>query len=338
MFRVSGAVMFDSPFFTSEFFWLHFAIVFFFGTLFGSFINVCIYRLPAGKSIVWPNSHCFSCGAFIKWYDNIPLVSYLILRGRCRSCGERFSIRYFFIELLTGILFAWVFYRFRYMFATPVYLAFVGMMIVGTFTDLDHWIIPDSISIGGFGFGAVVALIAGFFKSGLVVETTGPFEGTAFYTPFLNSLAGAATGFFLLLAVGVLGTLAFRKDAMGGGDVKLMAFIGAILGWLNCLLVLVLASVLGSIIGVALILTGKISRSKSLPVEEEATSVETNSEEETPPEEELISELKKKKTGTKPGGYHHLPFGPYLAAASVAVLLYYKEINVLIERFFYIGY
>lgn len=250
-------------FFTPDFFIHHCVFIFILGLFFGSFLNVCIYRIPLGQSIVFPNSHCFSCGLPISWYDNIPLLSYLILRGRCRNCESSFSSRYFFIELLTGALYFAVFFKFRYSFATLFYIGFVSSMIVATFTDIDHWIIPDRVSIGGLIISLIVALFAKWIGAALIISHADPFYGNRFYATFLNSLFGAFVGFFILWIIGIIGGIIFRKEAMGWGDIKLFAYVGAVLGAFNTILVLVISSLLGATVGISLILAKYIVNYKN---------------------------------------------------------------------------
>ena len=302
-----------------------------FGLLFGSFLNVCIYRVPAGLSIVTPGSHCFSCGTPIRWFDNVPLVSYIILKGRCRWCGASFSPRYFFIELLTGILFGLTFYHFRYTLATPVYIVFICLLIVATFTDIDHWIIPDGVSLGGALFGLAAALLAGFFPKGFVLADVFPLYGQGIYAPFVNAICGAAFGAFLVYLIGVIGTFIFRKEAMGFGDVKLFLLIGAFLGMVNCVFVLMLGSIIGSVIGGGLLLIDKLTAEKPPASKNEKEEAGEESAPPSPPEnkEERVlamilgqgaSEDINEQSPPSPPSVHHLPFGPYLAVAAVIVL------------------
>jgi leader peptidase (prepilin peptidase)/N-methyltransferase len=245
-----------------------------FGLLVGSFLNVCIFRLPREcMSIVRPRSRCNSCRNFIAWYDNIPVVSWLILRGRCRKCGVKISPRYAAVELLTGAIFAWAAYvqlchgtfpdgtplsgrQGAAWFAVQTYLA--SALIVCTFIDLEFTILPDEITLSG----TVLGLIAGaafpfiyemtgeapWFQPGhfawLPAAFRGPFTGLA------HAAAGAAAGGLIIYAIGVLGKLAFRKEAMGFGDVKLMAFLGAFLGPKAVLMALFVAVFLGAFFGI----------------------------------------------------------------------------------------
>jgi len=255
-------------FFTPAFFNEHSFIIFVIGLFWGSFLNVCIYRIPLGQSIVIPGSHCFSCGQPIAWYDNIPLVSYIILLGKCRRCNSAFSPRYFFIELLTGILFLLVFRHFKYSWATVFYIGFVSSLIIATFTDIDHWIIPDRISLGGLIVSLAFSFVGKSIGPSLVIVRADPFYGDAFYNPFLNALVGAIAGFILLWAIGLLGSFIFKKEAMGWGDIKLFAYIGSVLGVFNTILVLALSSILGATIGVSLILSSKMVQKLNLEKKE----------------------------------------------------------------------
>ncbi len=202
---------------------VYFTIV---GFCVGSFLNVVIYRLPAGVSIISPPSHCPECGSPVRFYDNIPLLSWLLLWGHCRDCGGSISSRYFFVELLTGVLTLLVVMKFGVSIASGIFLLFVWGLVAVTFIDLDLQIIPDEISIGG--------AIAGLMIS--------PFMPTGFENALIGAIAGS--GFFYGLAI-------LYPGGMGGGDIKLMAAIGAFLGWQCVALTILLASLLGSIIGIS---------------------------------------------------------------------------------------
>lgn len=220
--------------------------IFVFGAVIGSFLNVCIYRVPQGKSVVTPPSACPSCGKHIRFYDNIPILSYIILRGRCRNCGAGFSARYPFVEFLNASLYLAVLNRFggASLWVLLVYFLFVSTLLVIFFIDLDHQIIPNSITYPGMP----LALILG---------------STILPDPFLReNLLGlrdsaigflAGGGFFYVVAVS--GKAILKKDAMGGGDIKMMAMTGGLLGWKGVMLTTFAGSLLGSIIGVALIIT-----------------------------------------------------------------------------------
>ena len=145
---------FDFSFLTYEpFFPLYVFLSFLLGSLWGSFCNVAIYRMPVGQSTVTPRSYCYSCGSMISGWDNIPLISYLILRGRCRTCRVPFSARYAGIEFISGCLYMALFVQFWFCWALPLYFVFTSLLLIATFTDIDHWIILDRISLGGFVAG-----------------------------------------------------------------------------------------------------------------------------------------------------------------------------------------
>jgi leader peptidase (prepilin peptidase) / N-methyltransferase len=205
------------------------------GLVIGSFLNVCIYRIPEGKSILWPNSHCPACQKSLNWYHNIPVLSYVALGGRCSFCGKKISLRYPSVEFLTGLLFLAVFHRFGLSFVPLVYAFFVSLLVVITFIDLDFQIIPDVISLPG--------IVAGFLCS--------------FAIPWLNwsdSLLGILLGGGSLLLVAKVYKLLTNVDGMGGGDIKLLAMIGAFLGWKAILPVIFLSSMIGCLIGIPLML------------------------------------------------------------------------------------
>ncbi len=211
------------------------AFVFLFGAIIGSFLNVCIARLPDGRSIVRPPSHCPKCQSFLAWYDNVPVLSYLLLAGRCRTCRVRISPIYPAVEVLTGALAMALFLRLGPTLAFAGYFAFAAALVVITFIDLDHQIIPDVISLPGIAVGLAFSLV-----SPLV-------------TP-LDALLGVLAGGGTLLAVAWLYKTFRGQEGMGGGDIKLLAMIGAFLGWQSIFVTLFVGSVIGSIIGVVVML------------------------------------------------------------------------------------
>ncbi len=211
------------------------AFVFVFGAIIGSFLNVCIARLPDGRSIALPPSHCPKCQSFLAWYDNVPILSYLVLAGRCRSCRVRISPIYPAVEVLTGALAVALFLRLGPTLAFAGYFAFAAALVVITFIDLDHQIIPDVISLPGIAVGLAFSLV-----SPLVTPVDA----------ILGVLAGGGT----LLAVAWLYKTFRGQEGMGGGDIKLLAMIGAFLGWQSIFVTLFVGSVIGSIIGVVIML------------------------------------------------------------------------------------
>jgi len=234
--------------------WPVLAAVFAFGACVGSFLNVCIYRIPRGESIVVPSSHCPHCSAPIAWYDNIPLISFVILRGRCRHCQRPISLRYPVVELLTAVLFLAVWLRYGASGLTIAYWIGVGGLILGSFVDLEHMIIPDRVSLGGIAAGLLFSLLLPSL------------HGTAQrWQALAASAGGAALGIVVLWAIGVLGKLVFRREAMGLGDVKLLGAIGAFLGWKGVLFSIFASSVLGSLVGLYLVLSGRREWQSRIP-------------------------------------------------------------------------
>lgn len=274
----------------------------FFGACIGSFLSVCIYRIPRDESIVKPRSHCPKCGKLIPWYCNIPVFSWLALRGKCHYCKEPISPRYLILELITAILFtiAWMqgfagiimpeadldlWYRFGNNFSAPeacwfgltpilapshidilickffsslglmafpipcqvyVYWLIIWGLVLGTFVDIEHYIIPDRVTIGG--------IFAGLALSPLIPELH---FTSSWSTALIRSSIGFGVGFGGLWLIGTIGELIFKKEAMGFGDVKLMGAIGAFFGWKAVLFVLLAASFFGSVFGITLIALGK---------------------------------------------------------------------------------
>jgi len=205
--------------------------VFLMGTLFGSFLNVVILRMPVGQSIVRPASACPECGSRVRPRDNVPILSYLLLRGRCRDCGVRISPRYVVVEVLAGILPVLLYLRYGFGREFFVYWGLAYVLLVISFIDLDHRIIPDRVTLPGIAVGLVVARLMGL-------------------TTFPDSLIGAAVGGGALYLIAVLGAAVFRKESMGGGDIKLAAMLGAFVGWQAVLLLLFVAFFLGAIAGI----------------------------------------------------------------------------------------
>jgi leader peptidase (prepilin peptidase)/N-methyltransferase len=216
-----------------------------FGLVIGSFLNVCIYRLPRGRSIVWPASHCPACGRTLRWYENIPLVSYAALRGACRTCGARISPVYPAVELATGVVFVAMCARFGLGPLLAVRLVFACAMIVLFVVDLRHRILPNPITVGGMAVGFACSLV---LPPGWVA-----------------SLLGIVAGGGSLLLSAEAYRLVRHEEGLGMGDVKMLAMVGAFLGWQLMLLTLVLASVLGSMIGLAMIAGRKGGMKYALP-------------------------------------------------------------------------
>lgn len=224
-------------------------VSFVFGSMVGSFLNVCIYRLPRGESIISPWSHCPHCKKGIAWYNNIPFLSYLILKGKCRNCGAKITFRYFIVEFLTALLFLLLFGKFGLSFNLPIYLIFTCGLIIATFTDFEHWIIPDVVTCPGMILGLILSIVYPNLQRILPHWSkmcTSPWEG------LLASLFGAISGGAFLYLIGIVGKKAFKKEAMGGGDVKLLAMVGAFLGWQMVALTIFLSSLFGSVVGIVI--------------------------------------------------------------------------------------
>ena len=267
----------------SFYFCLFAVFSFAFGSCIASFLNVCIWRLPRNESVVSPPSHCPSCGASIKWYQNIPIVSWLALRGRCANCRKPISPRYVVVELLGGVLFLLAYLQWAQpaMFrlapslgmtplASPAtmfaYWLVATGLILGSFIDLDHFYLPDRVTIGG--------MVLGVPASVLIPELQG--ETNRLFALYW-SLGGLAFGFGFLWGIGWVFTKLFRKEAMGFGDVKLIGAIGAFFGPIPVLFVVIASSVIGSAVGIVMMARGR----------------------------------------ARLGGFTAVPFGPFLALATV---------------------
>ena len=212
-----------------------------FGAVIGSFLNVCIHRLPREESVAWPASRCPSCHQAIAFYDNIPIVSYLLLRGRCRACHVPIAIQYPVVEAANAIGYVLVFWTFGFTPAAWAYAALLSSLIVVTGTDLSHTMIPDAVTLPGIVIGLLCAVL--ILPIGLV-----------------DSLLGVLLGGGILWFLAWISPYVFGKEGMGGGDIKLMAMVGAFLGWQPVLLAIMIGSFLGSIVGVGLIAIGVMRR------------------------------------------------------------------------------
>lgn len=223
--------------------WYFRAIVFAFGACIGSFLNVCIYRIPLEQSVVAPRSHCPTCKNLIAWYDNIPLWSWTWLRAKCRHCGTTISSRYVLVELLVAVLFAAVWWVYPFQWQAGVYMLVITGLVLGTFIDFAEMWIPDRVTIGGMILGPLLSMAVPALH-----------QQSIWYMGLLDSAIGLAVGFGSLWGVAAIGRLIFRKEAMGFGDVKLLGAIGAFLGWKAVLFTIMISSLAGSIVGVVLII------------------------------------------------------------------------------------
>ena len=212
----------------------------------GSFSNVCIYRIPRDESIVYPASHCPKCHSNILPKDNIPLLSYILLRGKCRNCKNKISIQYPIVEFLTGLIYLIIYLAFGLSFQTLIYIILSSALIIIAFIDLNDQIVPDVISLPGI----VIGFIVSFFVT---------------YISVINSGLGILVGGGIILIIGIAGTIIFKKEAMGGGDVKLASMIGAFLGWRYIIISLFLGFFLGALAGIILILSKIKKREDMVP-------------------------------------------------------------------------
>jgi len=287
-----------------EFPWFFRSLAFVLGAIVGSFLNVCIYRIPAGRSIVTPGSRC-ACGQPIAWFDNIPIFSWLILRGRSRCCNQPFSIRYPAIELLTALLFlvSW--------WLLPPTIALVGMLfssilICATFIDLDHMIIPDRFTIGAAIVGVVVSLL---FPQ-LHVVTSG-FHSIDVIRSGFQSIVGLLIGSGIILWIALLAEIILRKEAMGFGDVKFLGAIGAFVGWQGAVFAIFGGAVIGTLAVALLLLIGNLTPRKSQPLPR------PDGDEPDPAPSAVFG--------------RQTPFGPMLAAGG---LLYFLLLRPYVDAYF----
>jgi len=215
------------------------------GLVVGSFLNVCIYRLPRGQSVNWPASRCTTCDRSLAWYENIPVVSWLVLRGRCRTCGERISVMYPIVEAITAALFIAGYFIYGWTPLLAVRLAFTCAMIVLFMIDLQHYLLPNVITVPGIVIGFALSLV---LPPG-----------------WKASLIGLIAGGGLLFAIAEAWYRFRGIEGLGMGDVKMLAMIGAFLGWKLMLVTLVLSSFAGSLIGVGAIALGRGGMKSMLP-------------------------------------------------------------------------
>ncbi len=222
------------------------SFAFVFGAAIGSFLNVCIHRIPLKASIIKPGSRCPFCQHPLRFYDNLPIVSYLWLKGKCRDCGAKISWRYPVVELLTAVLAVMLFVKFGLTLKFLVHFLFVSALVVITFIDLDHQIIPDIITLPGIPL---------FFLAAVFICQI----------HWLESLIGLLIGGGVLFTIAILYELIAKREGMGGGDIKLLAMIGAFFGWKSLLFILLFSSLLGAMIGLTTILIKKQDMKYAVP-------------------------------------------------------------------------
>ena len=220
--------------------------IFILGLCIGSFLNVCIYRLPASQSIAHPGSRCPKCGTSIAFYDNIPVISYLWLKGHCRYCRVKIPMRYPIVELLGGLFALSTFLKFGLTLQSLVYFAFIACLLVVTFIDLDHRIIPDIITLPGIPI---------FFAASFAVTSV------AFKDALLGILIGGGSLFFVAWTY----SLITKKEGMGGGDIKLLAMMGALMGWQGVLFTIFVSSLVGTLSGLAVMVQSRKGMKLAVP-------------------------------------------------------------------------
>lgn len=224
-----------------------FASIFFvFGALLGSFANVVICRMPEGESVVYPGSFCRSCLTPIRWYHNIPIFSWFLLRGKCANCGAGYSFRYPFVELLMGLLFAVTFWATGFSWSLIEYIYLVFGLVTVSVIDIDHMILPDKFTLSGIVLGLTGAVL-------------NPERS------FWDAFAGMLMGGGFLWAVAYLYYIVRKQEGMGGGDIKLLAWIGAVLGWQSIPMVILLSSFFGSFVGLFLMFRTKGGLKLAIP-------------------------------------------------------------------------
>lgn len=276
------------------------AFFFCLGACVGSFLNVCIYRIPKGESIVRPPSHC-ACGKPIRWFDNLPIVGWFLLRGRARCCGRRISFRYPFVETLTAAIFLALWTT-----ATP-YAAFAGMvfaaiMIFCAFVDIDHMMLPDFATIGGTAAGFALSLMMPQIHGTLIEDA--PFAASVVASG-IKSAVGIAVGSGVLYWVRTLGECVFKKEAMGEGDVILIGCIGAFCGWQGAIFAIFGGSIIGALTMIPIVATKRVFSKKSAPRKKFADGSEADP--------------------------LAIPFGPWLACGG---LLYFVFLKTWVDSYF----
>jgi leader peptidase (prepilin peptidase)/N-methyltransferase len=297
--------------FASAFPWFFPLVVFVLGACVGSFLNVCIHRIPAGQSVVTPGSHC-ACGAPIKWYDNLPILSWFVLRGRARCCGRRFSFRYPFVEALTAALFLACWLRF------PPAKALCGMLlcaalVAATFIDLDHMIIPDAftlwLGVAGVLLSCAVPALHGQQHELFVIASL---------RSAADSLAGLLVGSGLVLWIALVAEAVLKKEAMGFGDVKFVGAIGAFTGWHGAVAAVFGGAVIGTLWFALALLWQGLFRPTAPPANAPAPGAESGAP-------------AAPSTPAPVGFGVHVPFGPMLAAGAV---LYFLVAHYWIDAYF----
>ena len=216
------------------------------GLLFGSFANLLIYRLPLEKPWAWVRSQCQNCEKVIAWYDNIPVLSWFFLKGKCRNCKAPYSFRYVVVELLTGFLFGLCYWYYGWSWTTLEVIVFSWMLVVCSFIDFDHMILPDEFTLSGI----VIGLVGAFLNP---------------ERSFSESLIGVLIGGGFLWFMAYVYFLLTKKEGLGGGDIKLLGWIGAILGWKAVPFVITTSALIGSVVGITLAIKSRQGLKTAIP-------------------------------------------------------------------------
>ncbi len=261
------------------------------GLIIGSFLNVVIARVPHGQSIVHPRSRCPNCGHQLAWFENIPVFSWIALRGRCRNCRAPISPRYVLVELLTAALFLACLRRFGWSYELVPALVLVSLLVPLTFIDLEHWLLPFALTLPGIGIGIALKIQLGLHA-------------------VIAAAIGAAAGWIAFFVLEIVGEKVFKKEALGGGDKYLLALLGAFLGWQSLLGIVFLSSLQGALIGSVLLLVR--GRAGPAPIEESPEAQEHESQ--------SPSLLEEQEDDWTPGPTN-IPFGPWLALAALEIML-----------------
>ena len=304
--------MFETfEFINEDFPWFFACLVAILGAIVGSFLNVCIYRIPAERSVISPGSACGECGSPIAFYRNIPVLSWILLKGKASCCGQPFSLRYPAIELLTAVLFFWT-WSIHSPAVAILGMLYISFLICATFIDLDHMIIPDRFSIGGMVIGVVLSICFPALHG---------IEGLPIISNIqsgITAIIGALVGAGLVYWIAVLGEVIFRKPAMGEGDVKFAGFIGAFCGWQGAIFAMFGGALLGTVILLPCLLIGRLVTGRDADY--------------------LVDESENgENEGERVQFGMQVPFGPMLAGAG---LIYFLGFNVYVDAYFteYISY
>lgn len=234
---------------------IYYILIFILGLIFGSFYNVCIYRIPKGESIIKIPSHCINCGTRLRWLDLVPLVSFVLQRGRCRYCKDKISYRYIFVEVLTGLCFVALYQKYGLSTEYIASLFLVSILIIVAFIDLEHCIIPNGLVIFGIVGGAVLFAYN-------IFHSVSFYGDGVWWNPLIGSLIGSGS----LLAVAFIGSIIYKTDeAMGGGDIKIFFPIGLFLGWKLVIVALLSSIFIGGIVNLVLLILKKVTKEQSTP-------------------------------------------------------------------------